>query len=129
MLHALAFGLLAVIGFSGAQIKTAAGTPFVAVFYVAHIFSASMLALWILFEGFVKQTVPSKAPSPGQRIHFQFHRLYDQVLLVLPITGLAIFFDASAWQFAYRLHVFLFDSLMVLVMLNAVYVLAQWLRR
>lgn len=129
LLHAVAFGLLGIIWFSGACIKTAVGTPFVAVFYVAHIFSASILCLWILFEWFVKNPIALKALSLHQRINLRFHRLYYQTLLILPITGLVIFFDASAWRWSYELHVFLFDVLMVLIVLNALYFAIQRLRQ
>ena len=110
--------MLLVTWLAGAAIKTAAGTPFVALYYVLHIFPGSIIFILIFFE-WLERNQGSLASVPLQEIVNQaLHRAYYLILLALPITGIAIFFDWTALRLVYLLHAALFYLLIVLVLVN-----------
>lgn len=118
LIHCAAFVMLLVTWLAGAAIKTAAGTPFVALYYVLHIFPGSIIFILIFFE-WLERNQGSLASVPLQEIVNQaLHRAYYLILLALPITGIAIFFDWTALRLVYLLHAALFYLLIVLVLVN-----------
>lgn len=118
LIHLAAFVMLLVTWLAGAAIKTEAGTPFVALYYVLHIFPGSIIFILILFEWLLRNQ-GSLAPVPPQQIvNKTLHRAYYLILLILPITGIAIFFDWTAFRLVYLLHATLFYLLIVLVFAN-----------
>lgn len=128
-IHAAAFLLLLATWFAGAAIKTEAGTPFVALYYVLHIFPGSIIFILILFEWLVRnQGVLSVVPR-DQRVNRVLHRAYYLILLALPMTGIAVFFDFMAVRPFYLLHIGLFYLLLVLVVLNVAHMITVKLMR
>ena len=118
LIHCAAFVMLLVTWLAGAAIKTAAGTPFVALYYVLHIFPGSIIFILIFFE-WLERNQGSLAIVPLQEIVNQaLHRAYYLILLALPINGIAIFFDWTALRLVYLLHAALFYLLIVLVLVN-----------
>jgi len=127
LIHVLAFVMLLVTWLAGEAIKTEAGSPMAALYYVLHIFPGSLIFILILFEWLVRHrgSLGDLSGMPWHlRINRHLHRLYYLILLALPLTGIVIFFEpAAAWLAArpvYRLHSLLFDLLIVLVAVNLV---------
>jgi cytochrome b561 len=132
LIHLIAFVMLFVIWLAGGAIKTQAGSPLVALYYVLHIFPGSVMFILILFEWLARYrgTLGDIAQLPWHlRLNRRLHRLYYLILLALPVTGIVIFFESS-WMLqatqwlpqrpVYQLHSSLFDVLMVLVLVNLV---------
>ena len=118
LIHLAAFVMLLVTWLAGAAIKTEAGTPFVALYYVLHIFPGSIIFILILFEWLLRNQGSLATVPPQQIINKTLHRAYYLILLVLPLTGIAIFFDWTAFRLVYLLHATLFYLLIVLVFAN-----------
>jgi len=120
-LHAIAFLLLLAIWACGEAIKTKAGTPFVALYYVLHIFLGSGMSILILFEWLLRNqdNLTHIHDMPTQVwINKKLHRAYYLILLALPITGIAVFFDFIAARPFYQIHSVLFTILVMLVIVN-----------
>lgn len=113
--------MLAATWIAGAAIKTEAGTPFVALYYVLHIFPGSIIFILILFEWLVRNQGALTEVPPDQLVNSALHRAYYLILLALPITGIAIFFDFMAMRPFYQIHNWLFKLLLLLVLLNIVH--------
>lgn len=121
LIHVVAFLMLAATWIAGAAIKTEAGTPFVALYYVLHIFPGSIIFILILFEWLVRNQGALTEVPPDQLLNSGLHRAYYLILLALPITGIAIFFDFMAMRPFYQVHHWLFYLLLLLVLLNIVH--------
>ena len=119
--HATAFIMLLVTWLAGAAIKTEAGTPFAALYYVLHIFPGSVIFILILFEWLVRNQGALLKVSRDQLVNKALHRAYYLILLALPMTGIAVFFDFMALRPFYLLHKGLFNLLLVLVIVNIVH--------
>lgn len=121
LIHAGVFVMVLITWLAGEAIKTEAGTPFAALYYVLHIFPGSVIFILILFEWLVRnQGSLSKVPR-HQLVNRMLHRAYYLILLALPVTGIAIFFDFIAARPFYRFHSALFNLLLVLVLVNITY--------
>ena len=121
--HVAVFVMLSATWIAGAAIKTEAGTPFVALYYVLHIFPGSIIFILILFEWLVRnQGALAKVPR-DQLVNRALHRAYYLILLALPLTGIAIFFDFMAVRPFYQLHNGLFNLLLILILVNIVHVM------
>ena len=121
--HVAVFVMLSATWIAGAAIKTEAGTPFVALYYVLHIFPGSIIFILILFEWLVRnQGALAKVPR-DQLVNRALHRAYYLILLALPLTGIAIFFDFMAVRPFYQLHNGLFNLLLILILENIVHVM------
>ncbi len=118
LIHLAAFVMLLVTWLAGAAIKTEAGTPFVALYYVLHIFPGSIIFILILFEWLLRNQGSLATVPPQQIINKTLHRAYYLILLILPVTGVFIFFDWTAFRLVYLLHATLFYLLIVLVFAN-----------
>lgn len=114
---------------AGAAIKTEAGTPFAALYYVLHIFPGSIIFILILFEWLVRNQGTLAEVPRDQLVNRTLHRAYYLILLALPITGIAIFFDFMAMRPFYQIHNWLFKLLLLLVLLNIVHMVVVKLRR
>lgn len=110
--------MLLVTWLAGAAIKAEAGTPFVALYYVLHIFPGSIIFILILFEWLVRNQGSLATVPPQEIVNKTLHRAYYLILLVLPVTGIAVFFDWTAFRLVYLLHATLFYVLIVLVFAN-----------
>jgi cytochrome b561 len=89
---------------TGAAIKTETGTPFVALYYVLHIFPGSIISILILF-GWLARNQGALIEVPRDHlVNKALHRAYYLILLALPITGIAIFFDFMAVRPFYQIH-------------------------
>ncbi len=120
--HVVATLILLLTWWAGANIKTEAG-PFAALYYVGHIFPGSIVFILILFEWIVRnQGVLIHTPKLPQYlwINRKLHRAYYLILLSLPLTGIAVFFDFFASRPFYRLHGILFYSLLALIVINLI---------
>lgn len=123
LIHALAFFMLLVTWLCGEAIKTEAGTPFVALYYVLHIFPGSVIFILILFEWLVRNQgrLIHQPDMPRHLwINRKLHRAYYLILLALPVTGIAVFFDFIQGRPFYQLHSALFTLLLVLILFNAI---------
>jgi len=121
--HVAVFVMLSATWIAGAAIKTEAGTPFLALYYVLHIFPGSIIFILILFEWLVRnQGALAKVPR-DQLVNRALHRAYYLILLALPLTGIAIFFDFMAVRPFYQLHNGLFNLLLILILVNIVHVM------
>ena len=118
LVHATAFVMLLVTWLAGAAIKTEAGTPFAALYYVLHIFPGSIIFILILFEWLVRNQGALKEGPRDQLFNRALHRGYYLILLALPMTGIAVFFDFMAIRPFYQLHKVLFYLLLALVIVN-----------
>ena len=117
-IHATAFVMLLATWVAGAAIKTEAGTPFVALYYVLHIFPGSIIFILILFEWLVRNQGALIEVPRDQLVNRALHRAYYLILLALPVTGIAIFFEFIAVRPFYQLHNGLFNLLLILVFVN-----------
>lgn len=117
-IHATAFVMLLATWVAGAAIKTEAGTPYVALYYVLHIFPGSIIFILILFEWLVRNQGALIEVPRDQLVNRALHRAYYLILLALPITGIAIFFEFIAARPFYQLHSGLFNLLVILVFVN-----------
>lgn len=119
--HALAFLMLLITWACGEAIKSEAGTPFVALYYVLHIFPGSIIFILILFE-WLARNQEKLVYTPDTPTHLwvirKLHRAYYLILLALPITGIAVFFDFMTSRPLYQLHSLLFTLLLALVVAN-----------
>jgi len=137
LIHGLAFVLILVTWLAGEAITGHAGRPLVALFYVLHIFPASIIFVLILFQWQIRSQAKHDAPAAANpdRFNALMHWLYDALLVALPLTGLLVFFDpavpktlnltqAGWWQqlwydrFFFHVHGWLFDVLLVAVVLS-----------
>ena len=123
LLHLAAFFILLVTWLAGAAIKTEAGTPLVALYYVLHIFPGSIIFILILFEWLARNQGSLADISPQEIVNKALHRAYYLILLVLPLTGIAIFFDWTVLRLGYFIHTNLFYLLIVLVLINILHML------
>lgn len=128
-IHVAAFVMLLATWIAGAAIKTEAGTPFVALYYVLHIFPGSIIFILILFEWLVRNQGALNDVPPDQLVSRALHRAYYLILLALPITGIAVFFDFMAIRPFYQIHSWLFNLLLILVFVNIVHMLFVKLMR
>lgn len=128
-IHVAAFVMLVATWIAGAAIKTEAGTPFVALYYVLHIFPGSIIFILILFEWLVRNQGKLTEVPRDQLVNRALHRAYYLILLALPITGIAIFFDFMATRPLYQLHNWLFNLLLILVFVNIVHMVIVKLMR
>jgi cytochrome b561 len=117
-IHVAAFVMLLATWIAGAAIKTEAGTPFVALYYVLHIFPGSIIFILILFEWLLRNQGALTEVPRDQLVNRALHRAYYLILLALPITGIAIFFDFMAVRPFYQIHNGLFILLLILVFVN-----------
>lgn len=149
LIHGLAFVLILVTWLAGEAIAGHAGTPLVALFYVLHIFPASIIFVLILFQWQVSSQAKHATPADASpdRFNAAMHWLYDALLVALPLTGLLVFFDPTApkgldltqagwWQqlwydrMFFHVHGWLFDALLLAVLLNLLVTGARkWLGR
>ena len=123
LLHLAAFFILLVTWMAGAAIKTEAGTPLVALYYVLHIFPGSIISILILFEWLARNQGSLADTPPQEIVNNALHRTYYLILLVLPLTGIAIFFDWTVLRLGYFLHTSFFYLLIVLVLINILHML------
>lgn len=121
LLHLTAFFILLVTWLAGAAIKAEAGTPLVALYYVLHIFPGSIIFILILFEWLARNQGALADIPPQEIINKALHRAYYLILLILPLTGIAIFFDWTTLRLGYLLHTNLFYLLIVLVLINVLH--------
>ena len=121
--------MLLVTWIAGAAIKTEAGTPFAALYYVLHIFPGSIIFILILFEWLVRNQGALTEVPRDQLVNRTLHRAYYLILLALPITGIAIFFDFMAMRPFYQIHNGLLNLLLILVFVNIAHTIAMKLRR
>lgn len=128
-IHVAAFVMLVTTWIAGAAIKTEAGTPFVALYYVLHIFPGSIIFILILFEWLVRNQGALNDVPPDQLVNRALHRAYYLILLALPITGIAVFFDFMAIRPFYQIHSWLFNLLLILVFVNIVHMVFVKLMR
>jgi cytochrome b561 len=128
-IHVAAFVMLLATWIAGAAIKTEAGTPFVALYYVLHIFPGSIIFILILFEWLVRNQGALNDVPPDQLVNRALHRAYYLILLALPITGIAVFFDFMAIRPFYQIHSWLFNLLLILVFVNIVHMVFVKLMR
>jgi len=118
LVHSIAFFMLLLTWLAGEAIKTEAGTPFAALYYVLHIFPGSVIFILILMEWSAASQKPLPDVPRSQLVNRLLHRAYYLILLALPVTGTAVFFDFLASRPFYHLHSILFDLLLVLVFVN-----------
>lgn len=121
-IHVVVALMLLLTWWTGESIKTETG-PFAALYYVGHIFPGSVIFILILFEWIVRnQGKLIHTPSLPQHlwINRKLHRAYYLILLALPLTGIAVFFDFFASRPFYRLHGILFYSLLALIVINLI---------
>lgn len=128
LIHLAVFVMLLVTWLAGAAIKAEAGTPFVALYYVLHIFPGSIIFILIFFEWLARNQGSLATVPPQEIINKALHRAYYLILLILPITGIAIFFDWTAFRLIYLLHASLFYLLIVLVFVNILHTAAVKLK-
>lgn len=128
-IHVAAFILLLVTWVAGAAIKTEAGTPFAALYYVLHIFPGSIIFILILFEWLVRNQGALTEVPRDQLVNRTLHRAYYLILLALPLTGIAIFFDFMAVRPFYQIHNRLFNLLLILVFVNIAHTIIVKLKR
>ncbi len=121
LIHLVAFVMLLVTWWAGVAIKAEAGTPFVALYYVLHIFPGSIIFILILFEWLATSQRSLAAMPPQEMVNKALHRAYYLILLILPLTGIAVFFDWTVSRLLNLLHASLFYLLMVLVLINIVH--------
>ena len=114
---------------AGAAIKTEAGTPFAALYYVLHIFPGSIIFILILFEWLVRNQGTLTEVPRDQLVNRTLHRAYYLILLALPLTGIAIFFDFMAIRPFYQIHNGLFSLLLILVFVNIAHTIIVKLKR
>lgn len=132
LIHVLAFFMLLVTWLCGEAIKTEAGSPFAALYYVLHIFPGSVIFILILFEWIVRNQ-GKLIHTPDMPRHLwmnrKLHRAYYLILLALPLTGIAVFFDFMQSRPFYQLHSLLFTWLLILVGVNVVSMLLGKLKK
>lgn len=128
LIHIAVFVMLLVTWLAGAAIKTEAGTPFAALYYVLHIFPGSVIFILILFEWLVRNQGSLAQVPRIKLVNTALHRAYYLILLTLPATGIAVFFDFISSRPLYRLHVALFYLLIVLILVNIVHMIATKLK-
>ncbi len=121
--------MLLITWLAGAAIKTEAGTPFAALYYVLHIFPGSIIFILILFEWLVRNQGALMQVPREQLVNRALHRAYYLILLALPMTGIAVFFDFMAMRPFYQLHKALFSLLLVLVVVNIAHTIITRLKR
>jgi len=121
LVHTIAFFMLLLTWLAGEAIKTEAGTPFAALYYVLHIFPGSIIFILILMEWSVASQKPLSVIPRSQLANRVLHRTYYLILLALPVTGIAVFFDFFANRPFYHLHSILFNLLLVMVFVNIAY--------
>ncbi len=123
LIHVLAVFMLLVTWLCGEAIKTEAGSPFAALYYVLHIFPGSIIFILILFEWIVRnQGKLVHVPEMPQHlwINRKLHRAYYLILLALPLTGIVVFFDFIKSRPFYQLHSALFTLLLILITVNLI---------
>lgn len=121
LIHGLAIIMLLLTWFCGEAIKTEAGSPFAALYYVLHIFPGSVIFILILFEWIARnqgELVHAPEMPTYLWINRKLHRAYYLILLALPMTGILVFFDFMSARPFYQLHGTLFTLLMVLIAVN-----------
>ena len=121
LVHTIAFFMLLLTWLAGEAIKTEAGTPFVALYYVLHIFPGSVVFILILMEWSAVSQIPLSDVPRSQLANRILHRIYYLILLALPVTGVAVFFDFLASRPFYHVHSILFSLLLILVFVNIVH--------
>ena len=121
--------MLLVTWLAGAAIKTEAGTPFAALYYVLHIFPGSVIFILILFEWLLRNQGALLEVPRDKLVNRALHRAYYSILLALPMTGIAVFFDFIALRPFYLLHKALFNLLLILVIVNIVHAIIMKLKR
>ena len=129
LIHVAACIILLVTWIAGAAIKTEAGTPFAALYYVLHIFPGSIIFILILFEWLVRNQGTLTEGPRDQLVNRTLHRAYYLILLALPLTGIAIFFDFMAIRPFYQIHNGLFNLLLILVFVNIAHTIIVKLKR
>lgn len=129
LIHVAACMMLLATWIAGAAIKTEAGTPFAALYYVLHIFPGSIIFILILFEWLVRNQGTLAEVPRDQLVNRTLHRAYYLILLALPITGIAIFFDFMAMRPFYQIHNGLFNLLLILVFVNIAHTIVVKLKR
>lgn len=120
-IHIVAFFMLLITWLCGEAIKTEAGSPMVALYYVLHIFPGSAIFILIFFEWIISnQDKLVHTPEMAQHlwINRKLHRAYYLILLALPLTGIAVFFDFLKSRPFYQLHSALFSLLLLLIAVN-----------
>jgi cytochrome b561 len=123
VIHFLAFLMLLVTWFCGAAIKTEAGSPMVALYYVLHIFPGSIIFILILFEWLIRnqgKLVHTTEMPQYLWINRKLHRAYYLILLALPLTGILVFFDFIQARPFYHSHSALFNLLLILIVINSI---------
>lgn len=125
LIHAVAFTLIFLVWIAGVAIKTEAGKPMVALYYVLHIFPASILFIFATVE---LQTISRQSLSFSNTgssdwgyINQLLHRVYYLLLMLLPFSGIAVFFDFLASRPFYQIHRLLFYGLLFLMTVNLVH--------
>jgi cytochrome b561 len=123
LIHVLAFFILLMTWLCGEAIKTEAGSPFAALYYVLHIFPGSIIFILILIEWIVRNQGKLIHPPEIPQylwINRKLHRAYYLILLALPLTGITVFFDVIKGRPFYQLHSALFSLLLILIVVNLI---------
>jgi len=121
LIHVVAFFMLLITWLCGEAIKTEAGSPMVALYYVLHIFPGSAIFILIFFEWITRnQGKLVHTPEMPQHLWLNkiLHRAYYLILLALPLTGIVVFFDFLQNRPFYQLHSALFSLLLLLIAVN-----------
>ncbi|OIR17814.1 hypothetical protein GALL_20360 [mine drainage metagenome] len=121
LIHVAVFFILLITWICGEEIKTEAGSPFSALYYVLHIFLGSIIFILTLVEWITRnQTKLVHTPAMPQHLWINqiLHRGYYLILMALPLTGIIVFFDFMESRPFYLLHGSLFNLLLILIMVN-----------
>lgn len=123
LIHIAAFVMLLITWLCGNAIKTEAGSPFAALYYVLHIFPGSLIFILILVEWLARNQDKLVHPPEMQKhlwINRVLHRGYYLILMALPLTGIIVFFDFMESRPFYLLHGALFNLLLILIVVNLI---------
>lgn len=132
LIHVVAFLMLVVTWLCGYAIKTQAGSPLAALYYVLHIFPASVIFILILLEWIIRnqgKLVHTSNMPRHQWVNRKLHRGYYLILLALPPTGITVFFDFMQSRPFYQLHNALFLLLLTLIVVNIISMMIGNLKR
>lgn len=120
--HLLAFLMLFLTWWAGTTIKSESG-PFSALYYVLHIFPGSVIFILILFEWLIRNQ-EKLVHSPNMPAHLwmnrKLHRTYYLFLMLLPLTGILVFFDWMPSRPFYWIHKSFFNLILGLIVFDLI---------
>jgi cytochrome b561 len=129
--HSLAFLLLFLTWWAGTAIKTESG-PFSASYYVLHIFPASVIFILVLLEWLIrnqdKLVHPLNMPA-YLWLNRKLHRAYYVLLMLLPLTGILVFFDWLPIRPFYWIHKTLFNFILGLLVFDLISITLGMLKK